>query len=216
MTRTVVCFGDSLTHGTCAMAGPDDVRRFGPRERWTGVLAERLSPEWHVIEEGHPGRTTLHSDPIEGAHKNGLQGLRIALETHRPIDLVVIMLGMNDFKPRFSVEARDIALSVGKLAVEVQASPAGPLQGAPDVLVVAPPVAQECGWLGPHFKGAEAKSQALASELEAEMARWSVPFLDAGQVVGVDPIDGIHLALEAQAPLAPAIADMIEAHFPAA
>ena len=69
--KTILCYGDSNTHGTCPMAHIDDVRRFGRHERWPGRMASVLGRDYHVIEEGHPGRTTAHPDPLEGAHKNG-------------------------------------------------------------------------------------------------------------------------------------------------
>ena len=47
------------------------------------------------------------------------------------------------------------------------------------------------------FAGGAAKSRALAAEIEAAAARVGVPFLDAGQVVKVSPIDGIHYDAEA-------------------
>ena len=93
--KTIVCFGDSNTHGTCPMRDLDDVGRFDAQTRWPGVMAAALGAGWQVIEEGHPGRTTVHDDPLEGRHKNGMPALLVALETHRPIDLVIIMLGTN-------------------------------------------------------------------------------------------------------------------------
>ena len=65
-----------------------------------------------MIEEGLNGRTTLWDDPIEG-FKNGLDYLMPCLESHKPFDLITIMLGTNDLKCRFSVSAFDIAESVG-------------------------------------------------------------------------------------------------------
>ena len=61
-----------------------------------------------MIEEGLPGRTTVHADPIEGAYKNGLAFLPAVLETHRPVDLVVLMLGTNDLKRRFGASAATV------------------------------------------------------------------------------------------------------------
>ena len=110
MNRTILCFGDSNTHGTRAMRRPDDRRRFSKEDRWTGIMASCLGDDWTVVEEGLPGRTTVFDDPIEGQHKNGLRMLRGLLESHREIDLVIIMLGTNDLKFRFSVSATDIAL----------------------------------------------------------------------------------------------------------
>ena len=74
MTRTLLLFGDSNTHGTMPMADLSDVGRYDRDERWAGRL-QALLPEWEVISEGHPGRTTLHDDPVEGPHRNGLRVL---------------------------------------------------------------------------------------------------------------------------------------------
>ena len=70
--RVVLCYGDFNTHGTAPMATLDDMVRLGPAERWPGVLAAVLGAGWRVIEEGLPGRTTVHPDPVSGVHKNGL------------------------------------------------------------------------------------------------------------------------------------------------
>ena len=126
MTKTVVCFGDSNSYGTLPMPDLDFWGRFGPGERWPGVMAASLGDGWTVIEEALPGRTTVHDDPIEGLYKNGLKYLPVILESHRPIDLVVVMLGTNDLKSRFAVTPEDIANSMGLLVKAIQASPAGP------------------------------------------------------------------------------------------
>ena len=73
--KTILCYGDSNTHGAMPMAAAGDMRRFGKEDRWPGILLRELEPDLEVIEEGLPGRTTVHSDPIEGAHKNGLAHL---------------------------------------------------------------------------------------------------------------------------------------------
>ena len=70
--KTVLCYGDSNTHGTRPMTRAGVLERFAREERWTGVLAQTLGASWRVIEEGLPARTTVHDDPIEGRHKNGL------------------------------------------------------------------------------------------------------------------------------------------------
>jgi lysophospholipase L1-like esterase len=211
--RTVLLFGDSNTHGTVPMPDLGFSDRFGREERWPGRL-RALLPDWEVIEEGHPGRTTLHDDPVEGVHRNGLSVLPALLESHRPLDLVVVMLGTNDLKERFSVNATDIAHSLERLARVILGSTAGPGNGAPGVLLICPPPILEVGCLAGMFAGGAAKSRALAGEVKAAAKRAGVAFLDAGQVVKVSPIDGIHYDAEANPVLAGAIAAVITAHFP--
>lgn len=203
--RHLMCFGDSNTHGTVAMADVGVQRRFRAADRWPGVLAAALGERWQVIEEGQPGRTTVHDDPVAGAHKNGLTVLPALLETHRPLDLVIIMLGTNDLKARFAVPPVDIAESAGRLAGIVTASDAGPDGTAPAVLLVAPTPIQEAGCLAETFFGGAAKSAHLADRYAEIAGRLHIGFLDAGQHAAVDPLDGIHLDRESHRRLGAAI-----------
>jgi lysophospholipase L1-like esterase len=157
----------------------------------------------------------VHDDPVEGAHRNGLTVLLALLESHRPVDVVLLMLGTNDLKQRFAVNAGDIALSLERLVRVIQVSGCGPEGAAPGVLLVSPPPIVETGCLAGMFAGGAPKSQALAGEIRAAADRLGVPFLDAGQVVTVSPVDGIHYEAEANPALAKAFTDAIRRNFPA-
>jgi lysophospholipase L1-like esterase len=207
--RVVLCYGDSNTHGTRPMATLEDMGRHGPAERWPGVLAADLDAGWRVIEEGHPGRTTVHPDPVAGAHKCGAAILPAVLESHRPIDVVVMMLGTNDLKTRFQVPPVEIAVSVEKLALAVRQSFCGPGLGAPALLIVAPPPIDEAGCLAEIFAGGAAKSRRLAGFYANVAARQGAAFLDAGAVIAVDPLDGVHFGAAAHAALGRAIASAV-------
>jgi len=209
--RTLLCFGDSNTHGTRPMADRDDRRRLGPAARWPGVCAARLAPAWRVVEEGLPGRTTVHADPIEGAHLNGLAGLPMALGSHAPIDLVVLMLGTNDLKARFAVPAEDVARGCERLVETVAASDAGSDRAPPALLIVAPPPILEAGWLAPMFAGGAAKSRGLAPLYAALADRHGAGFLDAGTVVASSPLDGVHFDADAHRALGEAVAQAVGA-----
>jgi len=132
--KSVLCYGDSNTWGADASTGG----RFPRDVRWTGVLQRELGAEYAVIEEGLGGRTTVWDDPIEG-HKNGKTYLIPCLPSHRPRDLVVLMLGTNDLKHRFSLTAFDIAAGIGTLIDMILTSRCGPANGAPQVLLLTPP-----------------------------------------------------------------------------
>ena len=43
----ILCFGDSNTWGY----KPDKTGRFDEKTRWTGLLQQKLGPEYHIIEE---------------------------------------------------------------------------------------------------------------------------------------------------------------------
>jgi lysophospholipase L1-like esterase len=210
--RSLLLFGDSNTHGSMPAPHLGFSGRFPLEERWAGRLA-RLLPGWEVINEGQPGRTTVHDDPIEGAHRNGLAVLPALLETHRPLDGVLIMLGTNDLKQRFSVNAGDIALSLERLILFIRGFGAGPAGVAPGILLVAPPPIVETGCLAEMFAGGAEKSRGLASRIKAVAERQGVAFLDAGGLVRVSPIDGVHYDAPANAVLAEAFAAAVRQHF---
>ena len=118
--KTILCFGDSNTWG--AWAGRDD--RYDEKTRWGSRLRKLLGEDYWVVEEGQNGRTTVWDDPIEN-RMAGLTYLWPCLESHHPIDLVIIMLGTNDTKPYFGVNADNIAAGAGRLVDMVQISSFG-------------------------------------------------------------------------------------------
>lgn len=209
METTILCFGDSNTHGTRAMRNVEDRRRFPKPARWTGVMAANLPDTFSIVEEGLPGRTTVFDDPIEGAHKNGERTLRALLESHRIVDIVIIMLGTNDLKHRFSVTASDIALGVEKLVLEVRSSDAGPEKSAPKVLLVSPVPIAEIGFLGDMFAGGAEKSRVLGAKIAAVAERQNTEILDLAGIAAVDPVDGIHLDDKAHAAIGHAMAESV-------
>lgn len=213
MTRTVLCFGDSNTHGSPPVPSLGASGRYGRSTRWPALMAGHLGAAWHVIEEGHPGRTTVHDDPIEGAHRNGLTVLPSMLESHKPIDVIILMLGTNDLKGRFSVNPTDIALSLERLIGVIRNFACGPDGKNPAILLVAPPPILEAGCLAEMFEGGQAKSQALAKAIAAAAARANVSFLDAGLHIAVSPIDGIHYDEAAHTTLALVFARALTEHF---
>jgi lysophospholipase L1-like esterase len=189
--KRILCYGDSNTHGTKPMRGPNDVARFTFSERWPGIVASELGSDYEIIEEGLPGRTTVHDDPIEGDHKNGKTYLLPCLESHWPLDAVVIALGVNDLKIRHGVSAFDIAAGVGVLIDVVRSAPSFGHE-TPKLLVLSPPSIIETGWLAKMFAGGAEKSKALSAELSAIAHAKQVAFLNLNPVAQVSPLDGIH------------------------
>ena len=206
----VMCFGDSNTHGTMPMRNLQDRRRYGREIRWPGVLAAELGPDWHVIEEGNGGRTTVHPDPIDGEHRAGLRILPALLESHRPLDAVVIMLGTNDMQARFTSSAGDVCRGVERLVREVQISDAGINGASPKVLVVSPVPVEEVGLFEEMFAGGAAKSRALGPALSEMADRTGAHFADAGDWAEVDPVEGIHLSAEAHAAIGAGVAVVLK------
>lgn len=189
--KRILCYGDSNTFGIVPLSNPADRQRYGGTVRWPGVLRTLLGEGYEVVEEGLPGRTTVLDDPIDGAHLNGLTYLTPCLFSHWPLDLVVVMLGTNDLKKRFSLPAVDIAAGAGLLLNAVRkAVPDWTSQ--PKLLLVAPAPIRCIGWLGEIFVGAEEPSRSLAKLYASQAAALKASFFDAGEVAKVSSVDGIH------------------------
>ena len=201
----ILCYGDSNTHGTAPMAHAEDRRRFAPAARWPGVAQAGLGEGYHLIEEGLPGRTTVFDDPIDGAHLNGRRYLQACLESHKPLDVVVLFLGVNDLKRRFHLSAWDISAGVGALILMTKTITAASGK-ASIVLAVAPPPILCAGWLAPMFAGGDVTSQTLAPAIKAQCARQGATFLDLAPVASVSPVDGIHFDEANQRAIGTAIA----------
>ena len=202
--RRILLYGDSNTFGTgpTERLGTDVVHKRGVR--WGDRMAEALGPDWEVVTEGLPGRTTVHDDPIEGAYRNGLSVLPAILHSHKPIEILVICLGTNDMKNRFGLLAQDVALGLARLAREALASGA-----VGKVLVVAPPPLLERGDFKEMFAGAEARCAGMAEQVARFAEAEGAAFFDAGAVLAVDETDGIHWSAEAHAALGAALAEVV-------
>ncbi len=200
--KTVLCYGDSNTWGY----DPSTRSRFPPHVRWTGVLAERLGDGFRVIEEGLNGRTTRWDDPIE-PDRNGLAHLRPCVESHQPLDLIIMMLGTNDLKQRFDLCASDIAQSAAGVADMARRCAIVPDRAAPQVVLVAPPAVTTLTDLDQMFAGAVEKSRHFSRYYRQAAERARLPFFDAGSVIVSSEIDGIHFETNEHRKLGEALAD---------
>lgn len=207
--KTVLCFGDSITWGY----DPATRERMSLDERWPGVLRRAMRDQVRVIEEGLCGRTAVWDDPyVDG--RNGKAMLAPLLESHAPVDLLVIMLGTNDLQRHFGKGAAEVALGLAALADLARRSGCGPGGTAPEILLIAPPA---FGRLAPmerlSFAGKERAAAALADAVRAVAETRCYRFLDASAVVTASAADGIHLDIEGHARLAVAVQAEIETLF---
>ncbi len=202
--KTILCYGDSNTHG----ADPAGGARFGPDVRWPGVLARTLGEGYRIVEEGLNGRTTRWDDPIE-LGRNGLVTLQPVLESHNPIDLVTIMLGTNDLKARFGLNAGDIAQSAGELGVMAKRYARRADGSAATILLMAPPPIATLTGYDLMFAGADEKSRQFGEYYRRAAGWYGHEFLDAGSVVVSSDKDGIHLDPDQHEKLGQAVAEKV-------
>ena len=202
----ILCFGDSNTFGTNPSGG-----RWDLHERWPSVLQDELGTNYRVIEEGLGGRITVMEDALEG-DKCGRRHLPVLLRSHRPLDLVIIMLGTNDMKHRFNMLPVDIAKGAAQLGEIVKSYPYGAYYPVPQVLLVSP-VLIKPGISHSPYTGFTEEAVRVSHQLgeyyrqEAEAHHWL--FLDASEVASASERDKLHMEKEDHRALAEALAAMI-------
>ena len=206
----ILCFGDSNTFGTNPSGG-----RWPRDQRWPGILQERLGNGFYVIEEGLGGRTAAAEDFLEG-DKNGRRHLPVALRSHRPLDLVILMLGTNDLKHRFGLLPWDIAAGVAQLGRMVETYDYGPYYPIPRVMLVSP-ILIGSGIENSPFPGFSADAADASMRLaplyraQAEAHGWL--YLDAACAAGPSSLDRLHMEADGHCALADAVEAIIRGHF---
>ncbi len=190
---TVVCYGDSNTYGY----DPSTGGRYPREKRWTTILEDKLGVRYEVIPEGLNGRTTAHDRP-NAAWKNGVSSFIACLGTHKPVDILTIMLGTNDCIAGLGLHADQIASGMETL-VSLAYDKFPELQGyVPRIIVIAPAAIGEGYEKSPLAYELNASSFSKSREIGPLFAKiaqkYTCDFIDAVDAVEVSDLDCMHLS----------------------
>ena len=182
--------------------------RFDEKTRWTGLLQQKLGPEYHIIEEGLCGRTTVFQDELRESRR-GLDMIGVTVEMHNPLDLVIIMLGTNDCKSRYGASASVIAKGLDQVIRKARLNASQHF----DLLVISP-IHLGHGVGDPDFdpefdEKSESVSRNLANEYRKVTLQNHAAFLNAADYALPSVTDREHLDENGHAALADAIYDKI-------
>ncbi len=201
----ILCYGDSNTWGY--ISGSDH-QRYGEKERWTKVLAQKLGENYEIIEEGLNSRTLISNDERPGKEgRNGFKYLLPCLDTHDPIDLVIILLGTNELKKVYHKSMEEIGEIFEEYFVKVILNKKSQVDGrSPKLLIIAPPVVHEDS--SGKYKGAHEKSL-KANEVYKNIASRNHCYFVQNTELKTG-IDGVHLTKESHQVLADKLYQMIK------
>lgn len=213
--KTILCYGDSNVWGTDpGVFDPESglSGRLPKNVRWTGVLQNTLGEKYDVITEGISARTTNLDELVPGRpYKNGLALLPICLESHYPIDLVILWLGTNDVKIQFNRSPKQITEGLRELVVTIKTSNKGLQANSPKILIVAPQPGLKLLTSSPQIdEAAIKKTHELAQHYKKLAQQEQCDFLDASEYVSSSTIDGIHLDRKASGVIGEAIAEKVK------
>lgn len=189
---TVLCYGDSNTWGQ----KPDKTGRYPVNVRWTGILQDLLGNEYYIIEEGLGSRTTdLNYDRKPG--RNGKTYLQPCVESHSPLDVVLIMLGTNDLKLEYARSAKDIADALEGLVSIVREYGTNSSESSPEIVLISPILIDSKApkfteyYTGYYDERSATESSFLANEIKLRAEKLGCKFIDAATVAKPGE-DGIH------------------------
>lgn len=196
--KRILCYGDSNTWGQNPHVKGG---RFAADTRWTGIAQQALGDNYSIIEEGLSSRTT-DLDYEQKPGRNGRLYFQPCLESQNPLDLVVIMLGTNDYKVEFGPRpAAGIARALRGYADDVAMYAKNGSGGTPRIALVSPihvnvQALDFTTWYAQKYDTrAAGLSQALAPELQKIAEETGSFFFDAG-LVAKPGVDGIHMSVE--------------------
>ena len=202
--KTVLCFGDSNTYGYIPGSQGE---RYSAEIRWPKQLGALLGKEYEVVEEGLNGRTTAFGDNIE-PYRCGLDHILPCLLSHAPVDLLIIMLGVNDTKDRYHVRAEEIGYGLEELIMKVAGYYHFQAQ-TPEILVVAPVPLGDMDQGIEFSERSRRESQLLPGIFEETAQRFGCAFFDAGSVIRELGCDNIHFTPEDHRLLARALEPLV-------
>lgn len=207
--KTILCYGDSNTYGFNPRTG----LRYDQHTRWPGHLADVLGEDYRVVEEGCNGRTTIFDDPIEG-WKNGLNYLKPCLNSHKPVDIVIMMLGTNDLKRTFQASVEEIAAGVQALLDVLISFPKEKQGFTPKIILIAPPEIGADMSNSPFDRSfdetAITRSKEFARVYKELADKNRCIYFNAAEVVTASKVDSLHLDPESHVALADALAEIVK------
>ncbi len=214
----ILCYGDSNTWGCIGKWVTNDKpsERYDTDIRWPMVLQTELGDAFHVIEEGLGGRTSIYA-PEEEPWKNGEPYLKPCLRSHRPLDLVVIMLGTNDLQAKKDISEQDLPTGISRLVEIIQADKkCGRNEVPPQILILAPievrpsaPEGRTSVFLQFRCEIGRQLSLRFPAVYEQVAREKGCYFLNAQQFAQPGPADGIHMDAASHVALGKAVAGLI-------
>lgn len=201
----ILCFGDSNTYGLI----PGTKARYSRDIRWTGIIQNKLRNKgYNVIEEGLCGRTTVFDDERREGRRGSVL-LPVLLESHQPLDVVIMMLGTNDCKSYYKASANVIGRGIEKLIQQIREN-----NNDIKILLISPILLGEIIGKKEYDSEYDEESVQTSKGLKVvyqEIAeKYNIKFLAASDVVIASEVDQEHLDADNHKKLAEAIMQKLE------
>lgn len=208
-SKRILCFGDSNTWGYIPGTKHN---RYSSSVRWPGVLQSLLGDEYEIIEEALNSRGIMKGDNRPGKEgRIAMDYILPCLDSHDPLDYVIVMLGSNELKAEFNLLTQDIGENL-RIFIETVSNRNSQFRDIkPKIIILVPPAMDdqtEYCLKGDKYVGAHNKSIELKTTYAkiAEETGCSVVDVQDELLVGED---GVHMLAESHELLAKAVWNLI-------
>lgn len=184
--KKILCFGDSNTYGYVPLSG----QRYDENTRWTGILKQKLLPDYEVIEAGCNNRNGF----IESNCGDECTGFKMLPKylSEKP-DIVILAIGINDTQKFYRPTTDDIKnglISMCKSIIDSNAK----------LIIIAPPVLNEDvlkGNFAFQFDEISIETSKQLPDIYKNVAQdLKCAFVDLNEFVRVSSLDGLHYSPE--------------------
>ena len=191
MTKTVLLYGDSIFWG---LNGTTRARH-EKADRINSVIQAELGNEVEIISEGHRGRTLFGENGFF-PQRDGLAQFGPIFASHLPIDVVVIMLGVNDLNTKTDHSPEELGAALKDYEAEAKIWCDFMQYTLPKFVIISPlDILEETftDFQREIFEGAAAKIDTVAKTLQQSATERGWSYLDPRSVARPINSDGIHL-----------------------
>ncbi len=204
--KTVLIYGDSNAWG---LIPTTKFERYDFDSRWPGIVQNILGDEVRIIEENLCARTIDSDDLRPGFEgRNGMTELPVALDSHYPLDVIIISLGLNELKSIYDWTPRQVTDKLRTMVELVRNRKPNFHDHTPVIVLMTQPIVKHTGQWGELWVGAEEASRQLHDRYVDLAEELGLQIVDVSDVAA-DAVDGVHWASEAHGAVAERVAQAL-------
>ena len=205
--KKILCYGDSNTYGFV----PQNGARYNKTERWSGILAESLTPYFEVTEEGMNNRTGFFKNP-EGLKQCGGEYLSIYLQNHKDFDICILALGTNDAQFFYNLKENSVEHGLKNLTNAIREA------NTNTQIIIVPPVKITENILTSMFsmmfdKNSISKIEKVFPIYEKFAKENGCLYFDFNEFAKPSHIDGLHYEKQTHKIIAQKLSEFIQTNF---
>ncbi len=199
--KKILCFGDSNTFGF----NPLDGSRYDESSRWSGILKNKLSENFEIIEEGMNNRTGF-IDNKDGFLFSSQRCFSKILGSYKNIDILILAIGTNDLQFQYEINFKTIERGLENLINIAK-------EKCKNIIIVPPIILNNSilnGNFSHQFDITSIEKSKKVSRIYKKISNvYKCRYFDFNKIAQPSEIDGLHYTKQGHEKIANNLADFI-------